>query len=263
MNIPLILITNDDGYAAAGIQALARTVAHLGEVYVVAPDGPRSGAAASITCTAPVSYKQLTSQPDYPANIHLYACSGTPVDCVKLAWDNILPRRPDLILSGINHGDNASISVHYSGTMGAVFEGCMKGIPSIGFSLYLQRGQRYEDYPVCDAALAAISKLCKQIIENGLPQDVCLNVNFPVANSFRGFQLCRQARGRWTAEWASATNPHGLHSYWLTGQFQDLEPDATDTDFSALRAGYTSIVPITIDMTAHGCFDDLRLIIDQ
>lgn len=250
MNTPLILITNDDGYAAAGIQALTRAVAPLGDIYVVAPDGARSGAACAITATTPVSFREI-HYPAYPDSVRLFACSGTPVDCVKLAWDNILPRTPDLLLSGINHGDNASISVHYSGTMGAVFEGCMKEIPSIGLSLYLKRGQRYEDYPVSDDTLAAITQLCRRVLEQGLPQDVCLNVNLPVADRFRGWKVCRQARGRWTAEWASATNPHGLSAYWLTGQFNDLEPEATDTDFSALRAGYASIVPTTIDMTAH------------
>ncbi len=261
--IPLILITNDDGYAAAGIQALARAVAALGDVYVVAPDGARSGSSASITCTVPVSYKQLTSSPNYPVRVHLFACSGTPVDCVKLAMEQIVPRRPDLILSGINHGDNASISVHYSGTMGAVFEGCMKGIPSIGLSLYLSRGQRYEDHPVSEDTLTAIAQLCSRVMERGLATDVCLNVNLPVADSFRGWRVCRQARGQWSAEWASAANPHGLPSFWLTGQFTDLEPDAADTDFAALRAGYAAIVPVDIDMTAHRYIKELSMMMDD
>mgnify|MGYP002626462316 FL=1 len=149
-----------------------------------------------------------------------------------------------------------------SGTMGAVFEGCMKEIPSIGLSLYLKRSQRYEDYPVCKDALAAIALLCQRVIERGLPQDVCLNINFPVAETFRGWRVCRQARGRWTAEWASATNPHGLNAYWLTGQFTDLEPEATDTDFAALRAGFASIVPVTIDMTAHGALQQINELTD-
>ena len=256
---PIILITNDDGYQAAGIQALARAVASFAEVYVVAPDGARSGSAASITSTKPVSFSKLTSR---EAGIRLYACSGTPVDCVKLAMEQILPRRPDLVLSGINHGDNASISVHYSGTMGAVFEGCMKGIPAVGISLWLQRGQRYEDVPVSEDTLAAIARLCQRITVDGLPQDVCLNINIPPSHAFRGWQVCRQARGQWTAEWADATNPHGLRAYWLTGTFTDLEPDAPDTDFAALRAGYCSIVPITIDMTAHHVLDQINTLAD-
>ena len=257
-NKPLILITNDDGYAAAGIKALARTVADIADIYVVAPDGARSGAACAITSSVPVSYRELKAQNDYPSGVRLFACSGTPVDCVKLAWDNILPRRPDLLLSGINHGDNASISAHYSGTMGAVFEGCMKGIPSIGLSLYLQRGQRYEDYPVSDDTLAAIAHLCEQVITEGLPIDTCLNVNLPVSDVFKGWRVCRQARGRWEAEWATASNPHGVKAYWLTGVFNDLEPQSDDTDFAALRAGFASIVPTTIDMTAYGAMEHVN-----
>lgn len=258
MNKPLILITNDDGYEAAGIQALARSVATFSEVYIVAPDGPRSGAAASITCNIPVSYRKLTTT---SPNLHLYTSTGTPVDCVKLAWEQILPRRPDLILSGINQGDNASISIHYSGTMGAVIEGCMKGIPSLGISLYLPRGQRYEDHPVCPEALQALNTLCQRILSDGLPQDVCLNINFPNCPSFQGWRLCRQARGLWSAEWATASNPHGEQSFWLTGHFTDLEPEATDTDFAALRNGFASIVPIHIDMTARENMNQIQLLL--
>lgn len=260
MSKPLVLITNDDGYAAAGIQALARTVAAFAEVYVVAPDGARSGAACAITSTIPVSFRLVDSTIQ---GVKCYACSGTPVDCVKLALEQILPRRPDLLLSGINHGDNASISIHYSGTMGAVFEGCMKGIPSVGVSLYLKRGQRYEDYPVGNDTLAALAGLCKRIIRHGLPDDVCLNINFPTAHVFRGWQVCRQARGRWSAEWISAAHPFGQQAFWLTGTFSDLEPMANDTDFSALRAGYCSIVPIHVDMTAHDFVDELRSMISD
>lgn len=248
MSKPLILITNDDGYAAAGIQALARTVAAFGEVFIVAPDGARSGSACAITCTTPVCVRPVACDIE---GVTCFACSGTPVDCVKLALEQVLPRTPDLILSGINHGDNASISIHYSGTMGAVFEGCMKGVPSVGVSLYLRRGQRYEDFPVGDDTLAALSELCQRIIRQGLPEDVCLNINLPTAHVFRGWQVCRQARGRWSAEWVSATHPFGQQVFWLTGTFTDLEPMATDTDFSALRAGYCSIVPIHVDMTAR------------
>lgn len=256
--MPLILITNDDGYQAAGIQALAQTVAPFAEVYVVAPDGARSGSAASITSTRPVSYRKLSSPPIPHPSIHWYACTGTPVDCVKLAWEQIVPRRPDLILSGINHGDNASISVHYSGTMGAVLEGCLKGIPSVGVSLWLPNRERYEDVPVNEETLSALACLCQRITEEGLPQDVCLNINIPPSHTFRGWQVCRQARGLWSSEWADAANPFGQKAFWLTGTFTDLEPEALDTDFSALRAGYCSIVPITVDMTAHHALDQIN-----
>lgn len=258
MTKPLILITNDDGYAAAGIQALARTVVAFADVFIVAPDGARSGSACAITCTEPVSFRRVDSE---IPGVVCYACSGTPVDCVKLALEQIVPRRPDLLLSGINHGDNASISIHYSGTMGAVFEGCMKGIPSAGVSLYLQRGQRYEDFPVGSDTLAALAELCQRIIHKGLPEDVCLNINFPTAHAFRGWQVCRQTRGRWSAEWVSATHPFGQQAFWLTGTFTDLEPMAADTDFSALRTGYCSIVPIHVDMTAHDALDYVHSLI--
>ncbi len=251
MTKPLILITNDDGYKAAGIRDLARAVSAIGDVIVVAPDGARSGAACAITATIPVHYSGPYEEL-LQCGEQVYACSGTPVDCVKLALEQIVPRKPSLIISGINHGDNASVSCHYSGTMGAVLEGCMKDIPSIGFSLWLKRGESYEQHPPCADTLAAIATLCQRVIEAGLPADVCLNINLPVADSFRGWRVCRQARGRWSAEWAPAGNPHVRDRYfWLTGQFTDLEPDAADTDFAALRMGYGSIVPITIDMTAH------------
>lgn len=257
--MPLILITNDDGFDAAGIKALATAVSVFADIYIVAPEGARSGAACSITTTQPVSFRAIESLPSgYPSNCHLYACTGTPVDCVKLALEQIVPSPPDLILSGINHGDNASISLHYSGTMGGVIEGCLKGIPSIGFSLWLQRGQRYEDYAVCCDTLSKIADLCQRVIRQGLPQDVCLNVNLPVSHTFRGWQVCRQARGHWSAEWVDAAHPTGQQAFWLTGTFTDLEPEAPDTDFSVLRAGYCAIVPITVDATAHQAMDLIR-----
>ncbi len=266
MSKPLILITNDDGYQASGIQALASAVASFAEVYVVAPDGPRSGTACAITCTTPVSISPIPPQSQASVlcpQVKWYSCSGTPVDCVKLALEQILPRRPDLLLSGINHGDNASISAHYSGTIGAVFEGCMKEIPSVGISLYLQRGQRYEDFPVGSDTLIALSRLCQRMVKEGLPKDVCLNINLPTAHIFRGWQVCRQARGLWSAEWVSATHPFGQQAFWLTGTFTDLEPEALDTDFSALRAGYCSIVPLHVDLTAHEAIDKIQRIIDK
>ena len=155
MKQALILITNDDGYQAEGIRALAHAVAALGEVYVVAPDGPRSGTACAITSNVPVCYRPLETDHE---DVHWFACSGTPVDCVKLGLERIVPRKPDLLLSGINAGDNASISVHYSGTMGAVLEGCMKHIASIGVSLYLKRGQSYAEHPVGQDTLDEIGQ---------------------------------------------------------------------------------------------------------
>ncbi|MBO4906818.1 MAG: 5'/3'-nucleotidase SurE [Bacteroidaceae bacterium] len=252
---PLILITNDDGYTATGIRDLARAVSTFADVVVVAPDGPRSGAACAITPTVPVYYVGPYDDLSLDGET-IYSCSGTPVDCIKLAMEEIVPRQPNLILSGINHGDNASVSCHYSGTMGAVLEGCLKGVPSIGFSLWLQHGDWYEKEPIGEDVMTAIGALCQKVIEQGLPEEVCLNVNLPSISKFRGWKVCRQARGRWSGEWASASNPRvdGRH-FWLTGSFIDLEPNASDTDFAALRSGYCSIVPITIDMTAYNAIE--------
>lgn len=259
---PLILITNDDGYTATGITDLARAVTPFADVVVFAPDGPRSGAACSITPTIPVSYAGPYDHLSQNGET-IFSCTGTPVDCVKLAVEHIVPRVPDLIISGINHGDNASVSCHYSGTMGAVLEGCMKGIPSIGFSLWLRSGQWYEQLPPCDDAIAAIGKLCRDVIEKGLPTGVCLNVNLPVSETFNGWRVCRQSHGIWSAEWSSANNPRiqGYH-FWLAGNFTNLEPEAEDTDFAALHAGFGSIVPIGIDMTAHSAMPAISQLIN-
>ncbi|MCR5820752.1 MAG: 5'/3'-nucleotidase SurE [Bacteroidaceae bacterium] len=268
---PLILITNDDGYDAPGIKDLTRAVAALGEVWVVAPDGPRSGTACSITSIKPVTIREITSATDVSSSQstqrdsnacpppRIYACSGTPVDCVKLAFERVVPRCPDLVISGINAGDNASISVHYSGTMGAVIEGCLKDVPSIGFSMWMPKGSRYEDMPVSADTLDAFAQLCRQIIDRGLPQGICLNVNCPANKPFSGFRLCRQARGSWNTEWQDI--PGRSDAFSLIGTFTDLEPDANDTDFAALRYGFCPIVPITVDMTAHYAMEQISNIL--
>ncbi len=250
---PLILLTNDDGYDAAGLQALRRAAQMVGETWVVAPEGARSGAACSISSTGTVALRTVD------AEAHIHACTGTPVDCVKLALEHVVPRRPVLVLSGINHGDNASISIHYSGTMGAVLEACMKGITAVGVSLYLRRGETYADHPVSDATIEALGCLLRRVVAQGLPQDTCLNINLPPRELLTGWRLCRQARGSWSAEWADAHHPFGGRHYWLTGTFTNLEPDATDTDFAALRDGAASVVPISVDMTAHEALRSLVL----
>jgi len=246
---PIILITNDDGFQAQGIQELAALMSTLGEVYVVAPDSARSGAACSITSTTPVSLRQLGDRD----GIHWYSCSGSPVDCVKVAHEEVCPRTPNLLVSGINHGDNASVSVHYSGTMGAVIEGCAKGIPSIGYSLRtLSHHCDFSPYR------QDILKVAAHVLQHGLPQDICLNVNFPEVPQLAGTRVCRLARGIWTSEWADAHNPRGVQSYWLTGHFTNLEPDAEDTDYWALDQGYATITPIELDVTAYAVMDSLK-----
>ncbi len=234
---PLILVTNDDGFDVRGIQVLTRLMRALGEVVVLAPDGPRSGQACAITVLQPVTTTLLHQE----EGLTVYSCTGTPVDCVKLALEIYVPRKPDLVVSGINHGSNASISVHYSGTMGTVLEACMKGIPAIGFSL--DTYAKDCDFGPCESQILSISR---HILQRGLPQDVCLNVNFPYVPELRGLKVCRMARGIWNHEW-NVTEREGEHI--MTGTFVDLEPEATDTDLWALSQGMTSVVPIQLDLS--------------
>lgn len=248
---PLLLLSNDDGVQAKGLNELTGMLSPLGDILVMAPDGPRSGSACAITSDMPLRYQVLEER----SGLKVCACSGTPVDCVKLALEQEAGRRPDIVVSGINHGDNSSVSVHYSGTMGVVLEGCMKGIPSVGFSL-------------CDSSAEAdfspaagyVSAIVRRVLRTGLPEGVCLNVNFPKvpAGGYRGLKVCRMARGTWTAEWAETRHPRGRKYFWLTGAFRNLEPESTDTDSWALEQGYVSVVPIRIDMTAREAMDGLK-----
>lgn len=242
----MILITNDDGVDAQGINHLAMLMRQLGQVVVVAPDSARSGAGCSITSNTPVTLSRLSDS--------VWACSGTPVDCVKIALEQVVDRLPDLIVSGINHGDNASVSLHYSGTMGAVFEGCMKGVSSIGYSL--QTYKSHCDFTPYDDI---ILRVASGALHTPLPQNVCLNVNFPEVEQLAGTRVCRMARGSWSAEWASAHNPRGKQAFWLTGQFTNLEPDSQDTDCWALQHGYAAITPLQMDMTAHRLLQEYQI----
>lgn len=238
-NRPLILISNDDGVHAQGIQVLTELMTSLGDVIVVAPDSARSGAACAITPIAPVRLTLLRNE----EGLKVYACSGTPVDCVKLALEKVVPRTPDLVVSGINHGDNASISVHYSGTIGAVLEACMKGVPAIGFSLRtLQKQCDFSPYK------ETVLRVAHYVLQNGLAQDVCLNVNFPQVPELRGLQVCRMARGNWMQEWRE-TEVEG--EYVLTGYFVNLEPKAEDTDYWAIEHDMAAITPLHLDATHY------------
>ena len=243
---PLILITNDDGLDAQGINVLAQCMLNLGQVVVVAPDGARSGAACAITPLVPVTLKLEREE----QNLLVYSCSGTPVDCVKLAYEKVVPRIPDLLVSGINHGDNASISLHYSGTIGGVLEGCMKGIPSIGFSLRTRK-QECNFQPF----LKVVEDVASWVLKNGLPQDVCLNVNFPEVPALKGVSVCRMARGIWQSEWKDTDVPG---TYKLTGNFTNLEPEAEDTDYWALDHDMAAITPLMLDMTYYPFLDSQK-----
>ena len=247
---PLILITNDDGLMAKGLQELIVTMRPLGDLVVVAPDGPRSGMSSAITVNVPTRLHKISEED----GLKRYRCSGTPVDCVKLALHILFPdKAPDLLVTGINHGTNSSISVVYSGTMGATIEGCINEVPSIGFSLC-------NHLPDADFShvLPFVHRIAANVLEHGLPEGVCLNVNMPDAPP-KGVRICRQANGRWTEEFVRHVDPHGLPYFWLTGIFSNKEPQAMDTDEWALDNDFIAIVPTKIDMTAHEAINALKI----
>ncbi len=249
MSRPLILVINDDGVKAPGIRFLINIVKQYGDVVVMAPNKAQSGMAHAITIDTPLRIKEIENTQHYKE----YSCNGTPVDCVKLVEHAILTRKPDLLVSGINHGSNASVNTIYSGTMAAVFEGAMADIPSVGFSLL--------DYAF-DANFKPSEKFIKQIIErvleNSLPSGICLNVNIPVNGEMGplGIKVCRQGRGFWKEEFEKRTDPRKSDYYWLTGSFEVID-DKADTDLYALKNNYISIVPVQFDFTAH---DSISLI---
>lgn len=241
---PLILVTNDDGINAPGIAALIEVMKTLGEVVIIAPDKAQSGMGHAITINSTI---RINKRNTYDVKEE-YSCSGTPVDCIKFGVNKIMDRKPDLCVSGINHGTNMSINVIYSGTMSAAVEGAIEGIPSIGFSL--------SDYTI-DADFTASKKIVKtiaeKVLQNGLPEGVCLNVNIPKLKLelIKGIKVCRQAKANWVEEFDERHDPSGHPYYWLTGKFENLDLNDIDTDIWALENGYVSIVPTQFDMTAH------------
>ena len=247
---PLILISNDDGYQAKGINELIRMVRDYGDVLVCAPDGPRSGQACAFSATTPLTLT-LKHQED---GVQIWACNGSPVDCVKMALAELCPRKPDLVIGGINHGDNASVNTHYSGTMGVTLEGCMKYIPSLAFSLCDYRADA--DFTPLEPY---IRKMTQQVLSEGLPQGVCLNVNFPVIEgSYKGVRICRMSRGTWRNEVTRCHHPRGYDYWWMVGHYQNDEPEAVDTDRWALDHGYVAITPTRVDVTAYEAMDELK-----
>jgi 5'-nucleotidase len=241
---PTILITNDDGVTAPGIKALIEAVKDLGEIIVVAPDKAQSGMGHAITIGHPLRMNQL---PNFIEGVQVWHTNGTPVDCVKLAVDKILHRKPDICLSGINHGANHSINVIYSGTMSAAMEAAIESIPSVGFSLL--------DHSV-DADFTAAKTIVRQIVEKLLNEKLdkhfLLNVNIPAIdkNLIKGIKICRQAYAKYEEDFLERNDPHGKKYYWLTGEFQNFDK-GTDTDVWALENGYVSVVPVSIDFTDY------------
>jgi 5'-nucleotidase len=240
---PVILITNDDGITAPGIRALVEAVKDLGKVVVVAPDKPNSGMGHAITIGEPL---RLHTSHQFEG-IESYQCSGTPVDCVKLAVDKILHRKPDICLSGINHGANHSINVIYSGTMSAALEAAIEAIPSIGFSLL--------DYSV-EADFEGAKKYARIIVEQILgkktDKHICLNVNIPAVpvDLLKGIKVCRQAYAKYEEDFDERKDPHGKSYYWLTGEFVNFDK-GRDTDVWALKHNFVSVVPVQFDLTNY------------
>ncbi len=253
MGKPLILVTNDDGITAPGLRALIKYMKTIGEVVVVAPDSPQSGKGHAITLDNTLFSAKITVDKEHGATEE-YSCSGTPADCVKLALQEILGRRPDICVSGINHGSNSSINVIYSGTMSAAIEAGIEGIPAIGFSLC-----DYSWEADFQPAETAIKKIVNEALVNGIPRGVVLNVNIPNLGKkdLKGIKICRQARANWKEKFDKRTNPMGKDYYWLTGEFELLDK-GEDTDEWALANGYISVVPTQFDLTAHHAIQQLN-----
>lgn len=239
----LILVSNDDGYQAKGARELMKMLAPYGEVIGVCPDGPRSGQSMALTFENILRVREV----DAPCEgTRLYACTGTPVDCVKISRYAVLDgRKPDLVVAGINHGSNAAINVVYSGTMGAVQEGCSWGVPSLGLSLTTHEP---------DADFGAVGKvvdiLVPKLLAEGLPEGVFLNANIPVGYSDAPIKLCRECKGHWSEEYQEYIDPMGRRFYMLTGRHINDEPESDDTDLWALAHGYTSVVAEMLERTA-------------
>ena len=244
MSKPLILVSNDDGITSKVIRVLVSVMKKLGDVVVVAPDSPQSGMGHAIT----IGQTLRLYEEDIFEDVLAFKSSGTPADCVKLAKHYVLKdRKPDLVVSGINHGSNTSISVLYSGTMSAAIEGALEGLPSIGFSL-------------CDFSSKAdfshveewVEKIARQVLENGIPKGIALNVNFPPKRNeeIRGVKICRQADAKWQEEFAERFDPTGRKYFWMAGNFVNYDK-GEDNDEWAIANNYISIVPCLYDLTAH------------
>ena len=247
---PLILVTNDDGITAPGIRKLVEFMNEIGEVVVVAPDSPQSGKGHAITINSTLMVEEIKKE----GAQRDFACSGTPVDCVKLALDKVLPRRPDLVVSGINHGANSSINVIYSGTMSAAVEAGVEGIPAIGFSLL-----DFSFEADFGQAKDFIQEIVLKTLKNPMPKGIVLNVNIPKLKKeeIKGIKICRQAQAKWEENFDERVNPQGKKYYWLTGYFNNMD-EVEDADETALMNGYISIVPVKFDLTDYEYIDALR-----
>lgn len=246
---PYLLLSNDDGVQAPGLNFLIETLRPYADLLVMAPDSARSGFSCSITSAHPLTYRVLRRE----EGLTVCACSGTPTDCVKMALNLFPDRKPDLVVGGINHGDNSSVNAHYSGTMGVAIEGALQGYPSVAFSLCDHR----EDADFSPLRPYLVDFMFKAIAV-GLPPFTCLNINFPLAPRFKGVKVCRMARSRWQKEVEHRRHPWGADYYWLVGENVELEPEATDTDRWALAHGYVAVTPTQLDVTARELMEVLQ-----
>lgn len=247
---PLILIVNDDGLNVGGINALIDVAKDFGELVVMVPSSNSSGLAHSFTASRPLRVHSITEN-EWG---HVYTCDGTPVDCVKIAVEHFCPRQPQLVISGINHGSNASVNMLYSGTVGAAVEATSFGLCSVAFSLLDQH--RNADFKPC---LSYVKTVIADLLSNGLPEGVTLNVNFPVTADgvIKGMKVCRQSKARWIDTYEKRIDPNGKPYYWLTGKFEcnDL---SEDTDIKTLDEGYASVVPLMIDNTGYTFLENIK-----
>ena len=248
---PLILVSNDDGYQSRGILALVDMLKPLADVLVCAPDGGRSGYSCAFSA---VEYLRLTPRHNMGDDVQVWSCTGTPVDSVKLAIDQFCKDRlPDLVIGGINHGDNSTVNNHYSGTMGVAMEGCMKYIPSIAFSSCY-----YNEDANLEPLRPYVQSIVRKVLAEGLPKGICLNVNFPASEHFDGVRICRMTFGRWINEVVKEHHPRGYDYYWMVGEYHNDEPEAEDTDQWALRHNFVAITPTKMDVTAYEYMDELK-----
>ena len=251
---PLILITNDDGVASRGLLHLASIAQEYGEVIVMAPDHNASGVSTSITSTRPLRVNTISQSESYS----VYSCDGTPADCVKMGIEHFCPRTPDLVLSGINYGSNASINVIYSGTIGAVLEACLNGFPAIGFSLL-----NHNPAADFDACTPTIRHILSHVLQHPLPDFTALNVNIPrlPKEKILGIRICHEANACWNDSFEKRIDPQGRPYWWLTGKFVCDDP-SEESDEWALAHGYVSIVPIHCDFTHYPTIDKLKKLYD-
>jgi len=245
----LIFVTNDDGYASKGFAAAIEIARRFGDVVAIAPERSQSGMSQAITIYNPLYLRSVRSE----EGLEVYSLSGTPVDCVKMAFDHLLrDRKVDLVISGINHGSNSAVNVLYSGTMGAAIEGSFYGCPSVGLSL-----TSHEEDADFTAAVHYGERIVRTVVEGDVRLPLCLNVNVPVGtiDEIRGIRVCRQTRGYWREEFFCRRDPHNRDYFWLTGDFVNREPDAEDTDERALADNFISVVPVQVDMTDYSQMD--------